>query len=54
MKSTILITAALFTAGFFLQSCGNNTNDSVKTDTDTTMSKMNNMDSMSMKNMNNE
>ena len=53
MKSTILITAALFTAGFFLQSCGNNTNDSVKTDTDTTMSKMNNMDSMSMKNMNN-
>ena len=53
MKSTILITAALFTASFFLQSCGNNTNDSVKTDTDTTMSKMNNMDSMSMKNMNN-
>ena len=53
MKSTILITAALFTAGFFLQSCGNNSNDSVKTDTDTTMSKMNNMDSMSMKNMNN-
>ena len=53
MKSTMFITAALFTAGFFLQSCGNNSNDSVKTDTDTTMSKMNNMDSMGMKNMNN-
>jgi uncharacterized protein (DUF305 family) len=53
MKSTILITAALFTAGLFFQSCGNNSNDSVKTDTNTTMSKMDNMDSMGMKNMNN-
>jgi len=53
MKSTILITAALFTGGLFLQSCGNNSN-SVKTDTDTTMSNMEHKDNMEMKNMNNE
>jgi len=49
----MLITAALFTAGLFLQSCGNNSSNSVKTDTDTTMSKMEGMDNMDMKNMNN-
>ena len=54
MKNTILITAALFTAGLFFQSCSNNSSDSVKTDTDTTMSKMDNMNKMDMKNMNNE
>jgi len=53
MKSTILITAALFTAGLFLQSCDNSSSNSVKTDTDTTMSKMEGMDNMDMKNMNN-
>jgi uncharacterized protein (DUF305 family) len=53
MKSTILITAALFTAGLFFQSCDNSSSNSVKTDTDTTMSKMEGMDNMDMKNMNN-
>ena len=53
MKSTILITAALFTAGFFFQSCDNNSSTSVKTDTDTTMSNMEHKDNMDMKNMNN-
>lgn len=54
MKSTILITAAIFSAGIFLQSCGNEKNSSVKTDTDTTMSNMEHKDNMDMKNMNNE
>ena len=54
MKSTILITAALFTAGLFFQSCDNNSSTSVKTDTDTTMSNMEHKDNMDMKNMNNE
>jgi len=54
MKSTILITAALFTAGLFLQSCDNNSSNSVKTESDTTMSKMDSMDNMDMKNMINE
>ncbi|MEO7922206.1 MAG: DUF305 domain-containing protein [Chitinophagaceae bacterium] len=54
MKSSILITATLFTAGFLLQSCGNENNNSVKTDTDTTMSNMEHKDNMDMKNMNNE
>ena len=54
MKSTILITAALFTAGFFFQSCDNNSSTSVKTETDTTMSNMEHKDNMDMKNMSNE
>ncbi|MDZ4792994.1 MAG: DUF305 domain-containing protein [Bacteroidota bacterium] len=54
MKSTILITAALFSAGIFLQSCGNEKNKSVKTNSDTTMSNMEHKDNMDMKNMNNE
>ena len=54
MKSTILITAALFTAGFFFQSCDNNSSTSVKTDTDTTMSNMEHKGNMDMKDMNNE
>ncbi len=54
MKSTILITAALFTAGLFFQSCGNNSSDSAKTETDTSMSKMDKMNDMDMKNMNNK
>lgn len=54
MKSTFLITAALFTAGLFFQSCGNNSSDSVKTDTDTTMANMDHKDDMDMKKMNNE
>lgn len=54
MKSTILITGALFTAGLFLQSCGNNNSNSVKTATDTTKSSMEHKDNMEMKNMNNE
>ncbi len=53
MKSTILITATLFSACFFLQSCGNENNNTVKTDTDTTMSNMEHKDNMEMKNMNN-
>ena len=52
MKSTILITAALFTASFFFQSCDNNSSTSVKTDTDTTMLNMEHKDNMDMKNMN--
>ena len=51
MKSTILITAALFTAGFFFQSCDNNSSTSVKTETDTTMSNMEHKDNMDMKNI---
>ena len=51
MKSTILITAALFTAGFFFQSCNNNSSTSVKTETDTTMSNMEHKDNMDMKNI---
>jgi len=54
MKSTMLITAALFTAGLFFQSCDNSSSSSVKTDTDTTMSKMDHTDNMDMKNMSNE
>ena len=53
MKSTILITAALFSAGIFLQSCGNEKSSSIKTDMDTTMSKMEHKDNMDMKNMKN-
>ena len=54
MKSTILITAALITAGFFFQSCDNNSSNSGKTDMDTSMSNMEHKDNMDMKNMNNE
>jgi uncharacterized protein (DUF305 family) len=54
MKSTILITVALFTAGLFFQSCDNSNSNSVKTDTDTTMSSMEHKDNMDMKNMSNE
>ena len=51
MKSTILITATLFSACFFLQSCGNNSSNSAKTDTDTIMSNMEHKDNMDMKNI---
>ncbi|MCY7293068.1 MAG: DUF305 domain-containing protein [Ferruginibacter sp.] len=54
MKSTILITAAIFSAGLLLQSCDNKNSTSVKTDTDTSMSKMEGMDNMDMKNMSDE
>lgn len=54
MKSTIFITAALLSAGLFLQSCGDNNNNSVKTDSDTTTSKMEPGHNKGMENMNNE
>ena len=54
MKSTMLITAALLTAGLFFQSCDNSSSSSVKTDRDTTMSKMDHTDNMDMTNMSNE
>ena len=54
MKSTILITAAIFSAGLLLQSCDNKNSTTVKTDADTTVSKMEGMDHTDMKNMGNE
>lgn len=54
MKSTILITAALISAGLLFQSCDNKNSTSVKTETDTTMANMEHNDNMDMKNMNNE
>ena len=54
MKSTFLITAAIFSAGLLLQSCDNKNSSTVKTDTDTTMSKMEGMDHTDMENMGNE
>ena len=50
MKSTNLITAAVFAGGLFLQSCDNKNSTTVKTDTDTTMSNMDHSN-MDMKNM---
>lgn len=54
MKSTILITAAIVSAGLLLQSCDNSSSTTVKTETDTTMSNMDHSDNMDMKNMNHD
>lgn len=47
MKNKILIAAALFVSIYFLQSCSNSTNNTSKTDMDTSMSNMSQNDSMS-------
>lgn len=44
MKTKILITAALFTSGFFLQSCSNNNNSSAKKETHSSMAQTDTMD----------
>lgn len=51
MKTANFISATLFTLCIFLQSCDNRSSSSVKTETDTTMSKMDHTDNMDMKNM---
>ncbi len=54
MKSTILITVTIITAGIFLQSCKNNNSNSVATEADTSMANMDHTDNMEMKNLSNE
>lgn len=51
MKNRILIAAALFVSTYFLQSCSNSTNNTSKTDMDTSMSNMAQNDSMGSGNM---
>ena len=46
MKNKILIAAALFVSAYFLQSCSNSTNNSSKTDMDSSMTNMTQNDSM--------
>ncbi len=54
MKSTILLTAAIVSAGLLLQSCDNSSSTTVKTETDTTMSNMDHAANMDMKSMNHD
>ena len=46
MKNKILFAAALFVGAYFLQSCSNSTNNSSKTDMDSSMTNMTQNDSM--------